>query len=194
MRIVAGTARGRRLVAPTGREVRPTADRVREALFASLGARVVDARVLDLFAGSGALGLEALSRGAAAAVFVERSRRVLPVLERNIAGSGCAERARLIRGDYSRALALLAREAARFDLVLLDPPYDAGLAAPALAGLVERRLLAPGARIVLEHRRATPAPVTGNLQIGGSRSYGDTAITMIDAPDAAAPASTEEDH
>ena len=195
MRIVAGEAKGRKLVAPTGRAVRPTADRVREAVFASLGARVRDARVLDLFAGSGALGLEALSRGADLTVFVERDRRVLPVLERNIDHCGFAARSRVIHADYARALAALARDGACFDLVFLDPPYDAALNEPALAALTARELLAPGARVVVEQRRSAAAPVTGNLRISASKSYGDTAITMIDTPgDPPDPASTEEEN
>jgi len=185
MRIVAGIAKGRRLVAPTGRDVRPTADRVREAVFSSLGARVLGARVLDLFAGSGALGLEALSRGAAEAVFVERSRAVIDVLARNIELVGAGDRSRIVRGEFATALATLASEGACFDLVFLDPPYDAGLVTPALRGLWERRLLGPGARIVVEQRRKDAPELTGNLRICASKSYGDTAITMIDAPGAA---------
>ncbi|MFM7534785.1 MAG: 16S rRNA (guanine(966)-N(2))-methyltransferase RsmD [Acidimicrobiales bacterium] len=142
MRVVAGTARGRQLLAPSGRDTRPTADRVREAVFNALHSRglVEGARVLDLFAGSGALGIEALSRGAASATFVERSREALRCVRANLDATGLAERATVVDAD---ANAFLRNGTDRFDLALLDPPYafdgwDALLATlPAEAAVVE---------------------------------------------------------
>lgn len=130
MRVVAGEAKGRRIDAPPGDVTRPTLDRVREALFNALGSlgAVEDVTVLDLFAGSGALGIEALSRGAASAVFVERSAAVRRVLDANLVATGLDDRAEVIPGAAASFLDRCAREdpPRRFDLVVLDPPYDTG--------------------------------------------------------------------
>jgi 16S rRNA (guanine966-N2)-methyltransferase len=173
MRIVAGRHRSRRLVAPAGGGVRPTADRAREAVFASLG-DVADARVLDLFAGSGALGLEALSRGAASCLFVERDRAALDALRANIAALGEGEAATVRRGNAPAVLAGLAEAGERFDLVLLDPPY-ADL--PRLAHRLGRdvpRVLAADGRVVLETAAEAEAALPGledsyNRRIGAAR-------------------------
>ena len=147
MRIVAGSHRGRRLLAPPGETVRPTSDRAREALFnilshgqlAAGGVPFADAAVLDAFAGTGALGLEALSRGAAAAMFIEQDREALAVLRKNIAALGEGARAQIVPGDATRPPRAMARCAVAF----LDPPYRSGLAAPALAALDAAGWLAP---------------------------------------------------
>jgi 16S rRNA (guanine966-N2)-methyltransferase len=124
MRVVAGTARGRTLVAPPGARTRPTSDRVREAIFNALGSRdaVDDARVADLFAGSGALGVEALSRGAAHATFVDRDRAAREAVRRNVEACGVADRATIVAGTVERWLAGLG-PGERFDLAFCDPPY-----------------------------------------------------------------------
>ncbi|MGI9117321.1 MAG: 16S rRNA (guanine(966)-N(2))-methyltransferase RsmD [Gaiellales bacterium] len=150
MRIVAGQHRSRRLVVPSGTGVRPTSDRAREAVFASLGARVVGARVLDLFAGSGALGLEALSRGASSCRFVERDAAALDAIRANVVALGEEERATVEKANALTALARLVAAAEAFDLILVDPPYDAVEAvAPRLAELLPQAL-AEGGRLVLE--------------------------------------------
>lgn len=175
MRIVAGAAKGRRLEAPKGDDVRPTADRVKEAMFASLQPVVPGARVLDLFAGSGALGLEALSRGAVAVTFVERDRRALEVLRRNVTTVGLSG-TQVVAEPVARALA---GELAGgpFDLVLADPPYR--LPKAGLAGLLTALLghLVPGATVMLERpaRDGTP-PWPAQLRQGDPRRYGDTAL------------------
>jgi len=192
MRIVAGQSKGRKLVAPSGRDVRPTSDRVREALFSSLGQAVVGARVLDLFAGSGALGLEALSRGAAAATFVDSSGRALDAVRRNIEKTGFDELARVLRLDALQGLDLLHREGARFDLVFLDPPYTGELAVTATERLVGRGLLAAGARVVVEHPAGRELPPTAGLRIIASKRYGGTALTVMEAPDDPAPEQTKD--
>src|SRR5258705_4935116 len=154
MRVTGGRLGGRRLVAPPV-GVRPTADRVREALFARLPA-LDGVCVLDLFAGTGALGIEALSRGAARAVFVDRSNASLAALRRNLRTLELDACTRVVRGDVRGALRRLAGERLRFDLVLADPPYeDDALAAP-LALLVSGALLAPGATVVVERSRRHP--------------------------------------
>jgi 16S rRNA (guanine966-N2)-methyltransferase len=179
MRVIAGTAGGRRLVAPKGRDVRPTSDRVKEALFSSLAPRLSGARVLDLYAGSGALAIEALSRGAASAVLVERNRAALAAIERNLAATGFTAVARVVDSDLPRALDQLARP---FDVVFLDPPY--ALAedeiAAVLAALVP--LLAPDAAVRLEWPARRPAPPwPQGLSPGRIRRYGDTTIHEAEA-------------
>jgi 16S rRNA (guanine966-N2)-methyltransferase len=175
MRIVAGAAKGRRLEAPKGDDVRPTADRVKEAMFASLQPVVPGARVLDLFAGSGALGLEALSRGAVSVTFVERDRKALEVIRRNIGTVGLPG-TEVVAQPVARALAG-DLPGGPFDLVLADPPYrlpKAELAA-LLTALLEH--LATTATVMLERpaRDGTP-PWPAGLRQGDPRRYGDTAL------------------
>ena len=137
MRVIAGSARGRRLVAPEGTATRPTGDRVREATFNALGslAAVEGATVLDLFAGSGALGIEALSRGAAHVTFVDQDRRAVDAVEANLAATGLAERATVRQSSADAVLAEAAREGRRWQLALLDPPYAFGAWGPLLRAL-----------------------------------------------------------
>jgi 16S rRNA (guanine966-N2)-methyltransferase len=170
LRVVAGAFKGRRLAAPRGVRTRPTADRVREALFSMLG-DVGGARVLDLYAGSGALGIEALSRGAASAVFVERDPQAVAAIERNLAAVGVE--AVVVRQD---ALRWLAGADGPFDLVFCDPPYDS---ASRLAGPLAERLpaLTPDdARIVTESDKRHPLELPFPLLT--ERSYGDTRIAI----------------
>jgi 16S rRNA (guanine966-N2)-methyltransferase len=152
MRIIAGHLKGRKLVAPPGLDVRPTSDRLRETLFNVLRSTVVDARVIDAFAGTGALGLEALSRGAASAVFVERHPQALRALTANIRACGVEEACAIIRGDFLAARV----ESGSCDLALLDPPYGIDDLQPVLDRAAE--MLAPGGRIVLEHSRRRASP------------------------------------
>ncbi|HXS45797.1 MAG TPA: 16S rRNA (guanine(966)-N(2))-methyltransferase RsmD [Solirubrobacteraceae bacterium] len=179
MRVVAGRFGGRRLRAPPGRETRPTSDRVREALFATLGP-LDGARVLDLFAGSGALAIEALSRGAASAVLVERDRRAAACARANLDALGLAEpEARLVVAPARTALKDASARAETYDLVLLDPPYRH---APALGRELSEALpplLADGARVVTESDRR--APLELKLALTHERRYGDTLI-RIHAP------------
>jgi len=176
MRVIAGRFGGRRLAAPAGEGTRPTADRVRESLFSILGP-LDGARVLDLFAGTGALGIEALSRGAAHATFVERDRRALEALRRNLEPLGLeADAVRVVAGDARRHLRDAAARGEAYDLVLLDPPYgDAGRLGPALSGGLPS-LLTGGARIVSESDRRHPLPL--DLPLTDERRYGDTIIRI----------------
>lgn len=179
MRIIAGRYRGHPLTAPSGRTARPTTDRVREALFSILGPSVEDAAVLDLFAGSGALGLEALSRGAARAVFVESSPRSLVAIRKNIQRLG-TEAVRVAKGRVEDTLPRLERDGEAFDLVFLDPPYAKGLVAEIIIRLAAGPLLRPGARIVAEHEsKASPPEIPGGrVQREDTRRYGDTTLTF----------------
>ncbi|MDD5308261.1 MAG: 16S rRNA (guanine(966)-N(2))-methyltransferase RsmD, partial [Deltaproteobacteria bacterium] len=158
---------------------RPTSDRVREALFSSLGDAVTGAAVLDLFAGSGALGLESISRGAARAVFVERSRRALPILRANVKVLGCEDRCRIVPCDALAALDRLARTGDAFDIVFLDPPYAGDLLDRSLAGLLGSKLLAQGAVVIAEHPSAATLDPPPGLEKRACRKYGDTALTFV---------------
>lgn len=182
MRIVAGRWKGRVLRAPRGRSVRPTLDRVRESVFDVLGGRVAGARVLDLFAGTGAMALEALSRGASSAVLVEADPRAFAALEGNVAALG-AEGADALLLDYRKAVRLLARRGRRFGLVFLDPPYGRGLAAAAASLLDGSGLLDPGATVVVEEgARGDPGAFPGGWTRETDRTYGDTRIVLFDVP------------
>ncbi len=158
MRIIAGEWRGRRLAAPKGLDVRPTGDRARETLFDILGDRVVGARFLDLFAGTGAVGLEALSRGAAGAVLVESHPPALAALRANVEALGAASRARVLAGGWQAMLRLLAREGASFDILFTDPPYDTGLGEACLRSPEAGAMLTEGGVVVVEHRKSSPPP------------------------------------
>ncbi len=184
MRIIGGTDRGRRLRAPRGLGTRPTADRMRVTLFDVLGPSLAGARVLDLFAGTGAVGIEALSRGAARAVFVERDRAPLRALRANLAALGLGRaRARVVAGDVLAMLPVLAASEEPFDLVFLDPPYAAaGAAERTLAGLLAHGLLAPGGRVVVQHpARGALAVPAGLAPFREPRRFGDTALTFLAA-------------
>jgi 16S rRNA (guanine966-N2)-methyltransferase len=178
VRVVGGRLGGRRLRAVPGRETRPTSDRVREALFAVLGDRVAGARVLDLFAGTGALAIEALSRGASEAVLVEQAAPAVEVVRANLDALGLAERGRVRR---TRAETYLRTQRdGPFDLVLLDPPYGApvGLVA-GLLGRLARTALAPGAVVVVEAAaRAKAPPWPPGLTPDRPRRYGDTTLHL----------------
>ena len=182
MRITGGTLRSRTLQAPRGRSTRPTSDRVREALFgilSSLGG-LDRARVLDLYAGTGALGLEALSRGAARAVLVESSREALVAVRANVEALGQRDSARIVAGLVRATISRLVREGP-FDLVLADPPWalvDEGEAAAALADLARAGGLSEDALVVLEHASRSVPPEIEMLVRGETRRYGDTALTF----------------
>ncbi len=172
---MAGEWGGRRLVAPPGRGTRPTTDRVREAWMSAVDPYLEGARVLDLFAGSGALGLEALSRGAAHATFVEQAPPALQSLRANLSALGAASRAEVVRGDAVRYVAGL--EAGAFDVAFADPPYAQGFA----AALMEAFAAVPFAGLLcIEHGRNDEIP---ELPGARTRRYGDTALTFIPAPE-----------
>jgi 16S rRNA (guanine966-N2)-methyltransferase len=177
MRVVAGSARGRRLVSPAGTAVRPTADRVKEALFSSLAPRLPGASVLDVFAGSGALGLEALSRGAARVTFIEQDRLALEAIRTNIATVALSGTS-VVAGEAGRVLAGASTLAgAPFDLVLLDPPY--ALEEATLAALLTdvAALLSAGATVVVERAAGAPQPSwPATLVPAEPRRYGATAL------------------
>jgi 16S rRNA (guanine966-N2)-methyltransferase len=180
MRIIAGEFKGRRLAAVKGR-IRPTSDRVREAIFSVLGPAVAEAAVLDLFAGTGALSLEALSRGARDAVLVEDHGTSLNILRQNITALGLEKRTRVLAFPVTKALKKLAAQGEQFNLVFLDPPYEQGLVQKTLAALQGSGLLLPKARIAAEHsQRETLPERVGRLHLDRSRRYGDTQVAFYE--------------
>ncbi len=182
MRIVAGIARGRRLRAPQGRLVRPTADRVKEAVFSILESRdgCAGLKVLDLFAGAGTLGIEALSRGAAEAVFVDAARPSIDAIRANLETTGLV--GEVLAMSAERAITQLAAAGRHFDRVFIDPPYGEGWIERTLTALDAARLVAEGGLVVVEHGRGEPAaPEVGVLVQQIARRYGDTHIAVYRA-------------
>lgn len=177
MRVIAGSASGLRLVAPKDPRTRPIADRVKETLFAILGDRVTDARAIDLYAGTGAIGIEALSRGAVHVTFVERSREALVAIRENLARTDMAARASVHAGDVEAFLA--ADSTIAFGLAFVDPPYaERAILAP-LEGLVPH--LTPGATVVVKHFWRTPMPPVTGLARWRERRFGETSLTFLEA-------------
>jgi 16S rRNA (guanine966-N2)-methyltransferase len=177
VRVIAGTRKGHKLAAPRGHDTRPTSDRVRENIFNLVGP-VDDAKVLDLFAGSGALGIEALSRGAASAVFIENDADAVRTIERNLDRLRLTG-ARVVRGDVLRTIALEATAGAKYDLVLVDPPY--GMLTeiqPRLARHLPPLLTADGLIVVETDTRTEPELP---LPVRTSRKYGQTRVTLFEA-------------
>lgn len=182
MRIIAGSLKGRRLAPVKGR-IRPTAAKVREAVFSILGEAVLEARVLDLFAGTGALGIEALSRGAREAVFVEDHPAALRVLRRNLEDLGLAAQSLVLPLPVAGALKKLAARGELFGLVFMDPPYGGEVAAATLTGLAASAILLPAAWVVTEHSRRETLPEScGKLRRRQLKRYGDTQVAFYLAP------------
>ncbi|CAH2031146.1 16S rRNA (guanine(966)-N(2))-methyltransferase RsmD [Trichlorobacter ammonificans] len=181
MRVISGRAGGLKLTAPRGTTTRPTTDRVKEALFNILehAGLLEAAHVLDLFAGSGALGIEALSRGSASCVFVEKNRPALEALQANLSRTGCDTDATVLRQDALRAIERLADDGRRFTLALLDPPYDSGLQTTILEQVADR-LMEPGGTLVMETDSRSQLPERiGSCTLHDRRVYGDTAILFF---------------
>jgi 16S rRNA (guanine966-N2)-methyltransferase len=174
MRVIAGTWGGRRLQAPPGDATRPTSDRVREALFSVLGDRVPGARVLDLFAGSGALGIEALSRGAAAVTFVDSAPAAVKAVKANLEALGATAEVR--RQDARRFLGSASGAGRHYDLVLLDPPYRLASRLGGELSAILPSVLAPGAAVIAESDRRDPLHL--DLPLHDERRYGDTLIRI----------------
>jgi 16S rRNA (guanine(966)-N(2))-methyltransferase RsmD len=183
MRVLAGEFKGRRLVTTRGGTTRPTGDRVRIACLDTLMPHLPRGPFLDLFAGSGAVGIEALSRGAPAAVFVELEAAALRALRDNIAGLGLEDRARVIREDAVRAVSTLHRKGERFAVVFLDPPYVSSRATEALDAVASRGVLTSSAVVVIQHATKTPPPETpGVLTLWKTSRFGETSLTFFRSP------------
>jgi 16S rRNA (guanine(966)-N(2))-methyltransferase RsmD len=179
VRVIGGEFKGRRLLVPRGGKVRPTSDRVREAVFDILGPAWTFQRVLDLFAGTGSLGIEALSRGAPEAVFVEQGKGVLTVLRGNVKALGLKSRAWVLPLAVKRGIAILGERGEGFDLIFMDPPYGKGLVEKTLDEIARRGILTPTGVIVAEHSpREEILPPVGVI-LSQQRRYGDTAVSFF---------------
>ncbi|MGE0085349.1 MAG: 16S rRNA (guanine(966)-N(2))-methyltransferase RsmD [Desulfococcaceae bacterium] len=178
MRIIAGEFRGRKLLSVRGMKTRPTSDRIRENIFNILSDAVQDAVVLDLFAGTGAMGIEALSRGARYALFIEQNRDALAAVSQNIRNCSLENRARIMRWDIVKNLSCIRNLPNPFTLVFMDPPYDKNMVKPALQNLIQSGSLSAGAVIVAEHS-VTETVHTQELEITDQRKYGKTAVSFL---------------
>ncbi len=175
LRVSGGEARGRRLKAP--KNIRPTQGMVKQAIFNMVAPLIEGARVLDLFAGSGALGIEALSRGAAAVTFVDREPRGLAILRQNLDALGFKARAQVVRGDVVRWLETSSAAVRSADVVFLDPPYGDVVLDRSLHAL--DRGAGDTATVIAEHSRRHPLPVLERLRVDRERRYGDTVVTVL---------------
>ncbi len=176
MRITGGEARGLRLAVPRSLHIRPTSDRVRGALFQLVGQTVENAKVLDLYAGTGALGIEALSRGAASADFVEHNGRLCQVIDQNIKSAGFAGRGKVHKASVKQSLATLE---GMYDLVLLDPPYEMRELKEIMVGLGDSNLVSDMGMVILEHSKRTVVEERhGTLRLEKQKRYGDTCISV----------------
>jgi len=180
VRVIAGEAHGRRLVAPRGFSTRPATARVRASIFSRLASRLnfSEARVLDIFAGSGSLGLEALSRGAVAAVFVDSSRIATATITRNLWELGFADRARVLQLDFRHALADLAARGESFEIVFVDAPYARDTSAEVLAVLTQLGLIAVGGYVVIRQFHRAPALEVAGLECASEATLGDHRIAL----------------
>ncbi len=185
MRIVAGSAKGRALAGPkaTSKHIRPTADRVRETLFNVLGQWLEGQAVLDLYAGTGALALEALSRGAGRAVLVDSDREALSLCRQNTDALGFSAQVEILGQPVAKAVEALGRRGERFELIFADPPYAARVVETVLEGLARHGVLAPGGTVVIEHdkREAAPENHEGFERVD-QRRFGDTLVSLFRIP------------
>ena len=179
MRVITGTARGHKLVAPEGLDTRPTTDRIKETLFNILSPSIWDCSFLDLFSGSGAIGIEALSRGAKEAVFVEQAPKALEAIGQNLSQTKLTERAEVKKMDVLAALALLGSQGRQFDLIFLDPPYQKGLYGPVLEAIVREKVLKEDGMIIAEHLSKETMPPIAGLTVSRVKNYGATAMTFL---------------
>ncbi len=178
-RIIAGSARGISLVTPDGLDTRPTADSRKEAVFSSIQFELPGCRFLDLFAGSGAAGLEALSRGADQAVFVERGRQAVDCIQKNLEKTRLASKARVLSEDVLSALTRLMTEKAEFDVIFLDPPYHKGYEEQVCLEIMKKGLLAAGGLMVVESAANTEFEVPEGLRLIKSKAYRITKFTLL---------------
>lgn len=178
MRVIAGSARGTKLFCPDGLSIRPTHDRVKEAVFSMLGDRIVGARILDLFAGTGALGIEALSRGAEHVTFVDASPRSLKVVAQNLEKTHLASKAELVQSDF---LCFLKAASENYDLIFLDPPYNEGYMEKILETVASRSLLSDDGVIYCEFDGDAPALPQNIYHIIRDKKYGRARVLLLQA-------------
>lgn len=180
MRIIAGSAKGRRIAAPAGKDTRPTLDRVKESVFGVLQFRIAGKTVLDAFAGSGSMGLEALSRGAEECVFVDSQEECAKQIRENAQKLGFSDRSEIIRQDYEAAFNFFASNGRKFDIIFLDPPYRSGCLRKAVQMIFEKGLLAEGGVAIAEHETGLENSLNDTLyEVYDTRKYGGTSVSFI---------------
>lgn len=180
MRIISGTSKGRRLLSPKHPSLRPTSDRVKESLFNILGREVEGKVILDLFAGTGNLGIEALSRGAKKVFFVEKGRQALRLIERNLSQCGLEEKSEILPKEVNRAIGILKQRGALFDLILMDPPYERGWVGKTLLKLTSQPIYHDDSILVIEHgRREAVPPLVEGWELIRQKRLGDTLISFL---------------
>ncbi len=177
MRVIAGEAKGREIIAPKGLNTRPTLAKVKEAIFGMIQFDIEGARVLDLFSGSGGLGIEAISRGAAHAAFCDADRRAYSAVKANVEKLGFGSRSSVYFGDSLALLERLSASGERFDIVLLDPPYETDLESRAIEKLCRLELLPAGAILICEHSQKNPPVFPEGFTVKKARKYGDSFVT-----------------
>jgi 16S rRNA (guanine966-N2)-methyltransferase len=180
MRIISGTSKGRKLVTPRSQFLRPTSDRVKESIFNILQDEIVGKVVLDLFAGTGNLGIEALSRGAKKTIFIEKGRQALRLIQRNLTQFGLEERSEILPKDANRAIGILKQKGESFDLILMDPPYLKGLIQKTLMKLNSHQIYHKDSILVIEHNRREPLSIVmEGWNLIRQRRIGDTLISFL---------------
>ena len=180
MRIISGTRKGRRLETLRGRTLRPTSDRVKESLFNILGREVEDKVIIDLFAGTGNLGIEALSRGARKVIFVEKQRQAIRFIKKNLTQLGMETRSEILPMDAIRSIDILQERRESFDLILMDPPYEKGLIQRTLKKLTAQNIYRKDSILIIEHTRREPLPdMMEGWDLVRQRRIGDTLISFL---------------
>ncbi len=180
MRIISGTSRGRKLATPKSQAIRPTSDRVKESIFNILGKEVEGKVVLDLFAGTGNLGIEALSRGAKKVLFVEKGRQAIKLIQRNLSQFGMNVQSEILPKDVIRAIGILKQRGESFDLILMDPPYEKGLIQKTLFKLHSFKIYHQDSILIIEHDRREPIPtMVEGWTLIRQRKIGDTLISFL---------------
>jgi 16S rRNA (guanine(966)-N(2))-methyltransferase RsmD len=179
MRIISGTLKGRKLVKPKNQSIRPTSDRVKESIFNILRDEMDGKKVLDLFAGTGNLGIEALSRGAKKTIFVERGRQALRIIQRNLTQFGFEEQSEIISKDANRAIGILKNRGESFDLIIIDPPYEKGLIKRILMKLSSNPIYHKDSILIIEHDRRENLPHIMDWSLYKERQFGDTVISFL---------------
>jgi len=180
MRIISGTSKGRKLATPKSQSLRPTSDRVKESIFNMLREEIEGEMVLDLFAGTGNLGIEALSRGAKKVIFVEKGRHALGLIQRNLIQFGLEEKSEILPMDANRAIGVLKQRGKFFDLIFVDPPYEKGLIERTLTKLNSHQIYHGDSLLVIEHhRRELLPPVINRWNLIRQRQMGDTVISFL---------------
>jgi len=179
MRVIAGSAKGRRLKTRKGTLTRPTADRVKESVFNTLAPLLVGCRFLDIFAGNGGIGIEALSRGAKTCVFVEKNAHCAAIIKENLNITGFSGQARVVQRDFGAALTELAREQQPFEVIFMDPPYQSQYLSEAVRQVVSLSLLDPAGVLVVEHHQRHKDWFDSVWREVREKEYGDTAVTFL---------------